>query len=244
LLPEEIKRYAPEIAAPPVVIEPIDVTVETFWPGTFTRSGTTTNLSAPISIASDQLFGAIILPNIRIVLLGTVNTRMHTINLTAYTATPDLQNTHNVTFAVAGLKRDGDKLTFSGQDPPTNMSFSFTIDQAHLPSFRKFAQAQEFSGSYFGQAEAGRSQVEWEGLNMTAHETGLIHGTTREQLTDVKVYGTADPFFLVTRKGSEGRVGMLMGTATFEGDSIVMEGAWKPPGSDSVGVFSLFRMAS
>jgi hypothetical protein len=122
------------------------------------------------------------------------------------------------------------------------MSFAFTIDQAHLPQYQKYPHARAISGPYMAFFEAPRAQAEWEGTAITAHDTGLLHGTARDGRSECKIHGIAYPLFLITQKGSDGRVGMLAGTPRFEAPSVVVEGVWRPPGSDAVGAFNLFRV--
>jgi hypothetical protein len=241
LTPDEVKRYAPEICVPPVVLQPIDLTIAGIYPGTFSLDGAVHEVQVPLRIDSDKLFGAIVLPTARIMLLGQVNVRIHTVSLTVYSVPDELRDASSTLFAVSCLKKDDDVVTFSGENPSNRMSFAITIDTAHAPAFPKFELASQITGPYFAFFQTERSQAEWDETTMTCHETGLITGRAREGTNQVEIWGLVDPLFFVIRKGSS--FGYCLGVVTMDGGTVAMEGGWRQPGSDSVGRFNFLTMA-
>jgi hypothetical protein len=244
LLPHEVKRFAPEVVVAPVIVEPIDVTLEAVWVGTFTIDGTKHSVSIPISIESDKFFGGTLLPTqSHLLLTGRINPSTHTVDLTCVTAPATVENPIVAVFAAARIKRDGGTLTLSGENPPTKMSFMLTVDQAHPPAIAPSAAAEHLTGTFFGMFARNNTQIEWEGAVLAGHPSGLLHGTARENGTQVVIQGICNPLFFVTRKGTDAQLGIVAGTVTVEAGSSFVEGVWRPPGADGTGAVNLFRCA-
>jgi hypothetical protein len=241
LTPDEIKRYAPDISVPPVVLQPIDLKIAGIWPGTMSLDGESHQVQVPLRIDSDKLLGAIALTGVRIVLIGQVSVRLHTVALTAYWASDDLRTANSAAFVASCLKKEDDVVTFSGENPSTRMSFAITIDTANPPSFPPFPLAAQVTGAYFAFFVSERSQTEWEGTTMSCYENGLVTGRAREGTHQVEFWGLANPLFVAIRKGTS--IGYCSGAVLLDGGAVAMEGSWRQPGSEHVGRFNFLTMA-